>query len=277
MPSFRRHDLENLNNALRIRLREAGVLNFASDSRNRHSFSRVFLVRDVAKSPSRITNFTTGEVHPMRPGHLYFMPPLCDLGFLFQPEMHFISFHFHAELFGFFDLFQDEVHCRELKDDAKWEPRAREILTQRDADPRATLGGLLRLQALLGEIIGTLLPPDLSFVARRQAAAERFRPVLEHIANKGDAMTTVEELARVAGMARGTLSRGFAAAFGVTLKRYLSRELVRRAEILLLRPGATARQTAEELGFASEYYFSRFFRQHTGTAPGNYRRQAVAD
>lgn len=74
-------------------------------------------------------------------------------------------------------------------------------------------------------------------------------------------------------MPRETFTRRFTADTGITPKRFLDRQLLRRASELLRRPHTTAREVAAELEFSSEFVFSRFFRKQSGLSPGLYRRQ----
>lgn len=83
----------------------------------------------------------------------------------------------------------------------------------------------------------------------------------------------VAELAKIARMPRETFTRRFTADTGITPKRFLDRQLLRRASELLRRPHTTAREVAAELEFSSEFVFSRFFRKQSGLSPGLYRRQ----
>jgi len=65
------------------------------------------------------------------------------------------------------------------------------------------------------------------------------------------------------------------ASWGCTsLKAYLQRRLVQRASELLLTSEQTVRHIAEALGFADEFYFSRWFKRQVGVAPTRFREQA---
>ena len=96
--------------------------------------------------------------------------------------------------------------------------------------------------------------------------------MLEYIRNEADAQTGIDDLAEVAGMSRDRLSRVFSRDAGISLKKYLERELIRQASHILIS-GKNVRETAESLNFSSEYYFSRFFHKHTGSPPARYRKR----
>ena len=98
-----------------------------------------------------------------------------------------------------------------------------------------------------------------------------YRPLIDFIAANASASTTVEHLAEFMKMRPDVFSRKFSADIGVTPKKFLTRFLLRRASDLLLRPGCRVKEVAAELGFTSEFYFSRFFHKNTGIPPRQYR------
>ena len=82
----------------------------------------------------------------------------------------------------------------------------------------------------------------------------------------------MEEVASVRGFRREVFSRNFSQATGMTPKQYIGRVLLNRASDLLINQDCLAREAAFHLGFANEFYFSRFFRKHTGLPPKQYQR-----
>ncbi|WP_207186032.1 helix-turn-helix domain-containing protein, partial [Rubrivivax gelatinosus] len=76
---------------------------------------------------------------------------------------------------------------------------------------------------------------------------------------------------RDAGLAPATLSRGFAAAYGVTPARYRADVRLARALARLQGPEPLV-DVALELGFADQAHLSRAVRAATGATPGQLRR-----
>ena len=111
------------------------------------------------------------------------------------------------------------------------------------------------------------LGPESTGLLRRP----EYRPLIDFIAANASASTTVEHLAEFMKMRPDVFSRKFSADIGVTPKKFLTRFLLRRASDLLLRPGCRVKEVAAELGFTSEFYFSRFFHKNTGIPPRQYR------
>jgi AraC-like DNA-binding protein len=62
---------------------------------------------------------------------------------------------------------------------------------------------------------------------------------------------------------------------GFTPAQYRARRLIEQACLMLEQSTATCREIARLLGFDSEFYFSRRFKQFVGTSPRDYRRRAA--
>lgn len=86
-----------------------------------------------------------------------------------------------------------------------------------------------------------------------------------------EAPASLAELARLAGVSRFQLLRGFAREVGVTPHRYLVQRRVGLARRLLARGEAPA-AAALAAGFADQSHMSRAFVRQFGITPGRYRR-----
>jgi AraC-like DNA-binding protein len=73
-------------------------------------------------------------------------------------------------------------------------------------------------------------------------------------------------------LTRDKLSKAFRRDLGTSLKHYLAVRLTRKAS-RLLTIGMNVRETATELRFGSEFYFSRFFCKQTGRSPSAFRKE----
>ncbi|MFC3798499.1 helix-turn-helix domain-containing protein [Cohnella sp. GCM10012308] len=78
---------------------------------------------------------------------------------------------------------------------------------------------------------------------------------------------TREALARQAGMSVAHFSRLFKQETGRAPMEYLNDARIGQAAELLQRPGRTIRETAHEVGFQDEFYFSRKFKSVKGVSP----------
>ena len=86
----------------------------------------------------------------------------------------------------------------------------------------------------------------------------------------------VDEFVRLAGRTHEYVSRTVKAWFGVTLTEFLRRERLARAVVMLRESDETIAGIAHEIGFHSESYFYRSFREAFGLTPAQYRNLAAA-
>jgi AraC-like DNA-binding protein len=88
-----------------------------------------------------------------------------------------------------------------------------------------------------------------------------------------DDLTEIGEWAEASGLARETVSRGFAAAYGITPAVFRA-ELRTRAAWLRITQGLECLSgIAAETGFSDQAHMTRWIRRVTGAAPGAWRRK----
>ena len=85
----------------------------------------------------------------------------------------------------------------------------------------------------------------------------------------------VSELATVLGISRETLTRDFAASYGMPLSAYLKQRQLAHAKALLAESSLTITRIAYLCGFGTRRTFYRAFRRGTSMTPDEYRRQHV--
>ena len=69
-------------------------------------------------------------------------------------------------------------------------------------------------------------------------------------------------------------SRRFKAAVGITVQDYITDMRLRKAKTLLADSDLAIKEIARNCGFANEYYFSNFFREHQKLSPTQFRSLA---
>jgi len=111
----------------------------------------------------------------------------------------------------------------------------------------------------------------------RAAALEPVLPALERIEHSLGEPLSNTELAAACCWSEDHFIRRFKECVGESPATYLRNRRIEAAEQRLLFSGDSIEQIAEECGFDNRFYFSRVFTQHTGIAPGAYRKSARAD
>ena len=85
----------------------------------------------------------------------------------------------------------------------------------------------------------------------------------------------LDAMAREAGYSRFHFARAFAAAYGETPRRYLTRRRIERAKTLLRTANLSVTEICLLVGFESLGSFSSRFRSLVGESPTEYREAAV--
>ena len=84
-----------------------------------------------------------------------------------------------------------------------------------------------------------------------------------------------EHLARAAGLSPSRLRHLFRLQTGNSLRRFQEEQRLRRARDLLALSRQTIGEIAEELGFASPFYFTLRFKKETGESPRAFRQRST--
>ena len=78
-------------------------------------------------------------------------------------------------------------------------------------------------------------------------------------------------LASYCGISEKQLGRLFLRYEGMSLLSFLHSEKISFAKRILSQTDMTLSEISDDLGFSNVYYFSRFFKSHTGLTPGEFR------
>lgn len=251
-------------NMIQLDLHQISSADFIWSGRNTFAFNRCFFVREGTGS---VRNHSTGELHNLRRGGALFMPESADLSFEFRDGLKFLCCHFNLHILPGVDIFQKERHCREFAADPV-EIERMERMTLAPPD----WFGICDFEMFLWRVIRALPLPPGDTLAELANLSGRYGGLLRYIQENLSAQMGVEELAEVAGQSRGTLSRNFSHDLSIPLKSFLQKELIAQTSRYLLCSPLSIREIAEHFRFSSEYYFSNFFKRHTGTTPSAFRK-----
>jgi len=87
---------------------------------------------------------------------------------------------------------------------------------------------------------------------------------------------TVADLAKHLNQSVSAFGHAYAKQTGETPYRAITRLKMEAAKRLLIDQGSSVKQTAQHLGFSSEYQFSRAFKRNEGVAPKLYVKAMTA-
>jgi AraC-like DNA-binding protein len=104
----------------------------------------------------------------------------------------------------------------------------------------------------------------------------RIHRAIEFMNRQPTAELHVDIVAAHVGLSRSRFFEQFKLCLGVTPQQYIDWIRMRHATLALSTTGKTVATISDELGFASQSHFSRFFSEHLGLPPGEFRRRAVS-
>ncbi|MCZ4354006.1 AraC family transcriptional regulator [Roseovarius aestuarii] len=133
-----------------------------------------------------------------------------------------------------------------------------------------------QLSALMVAVIERFTPwrtigDSLRDAARTQSIDWRVSKAITEIRTDPGSIGGVDQLAQSAGMSRANFFRVFEASTGVTPRVFLNMIRLEQAVSATLSSDVSFGTLSDRLGFSTQAHFTRFFRDHAGVAPSNFR------
>src|SRR5579859_730355 len=113
------------------------------------------------------------------------------------------------------------------------------------------------------------------FVASARPIDFRIRKALGYIQEHALENPTIADIAREVGLSRSRFFEQFRRCVGASPHHYIDWARMAVATRALSTSEKPLIDVSEELGFSSHSHFTRFFAQHIGISPSEFRRQAV--
>jgi AraC-like DNA-binding protein len=158
-------------------------------------------------------------------------------------------------------------------------PHIRDLAMNLSADMMAHPEAKAEHEALLSDLMIAVIErftPWRSFPASiREMSARasdwRIRKATASMRSETGRGTALEAFAREAGLSRAHFFRLFEASVGVPPKVYLNVVRMEKAVDAVLNQSASVSDISDQLGFADPAHFTRFFRNHSGVSPREFR------
>lgn len=244
-----------------------GTFPSTSKELHTHPFNRFFIPLNNPTGFGRIKKSRNDDYLEFIPGHAYFIPLNYNAGMLLDDYFEFISIQFALELYEGVDLFSHYGEVREV-DDPVWQQRAIDAYTEKNPFYASA-----KLHSLAFDFAVFLMDSMSSEQWESVTRYSEFQQELNYLQENKNSLAkiTMEDLAAIRGSSRENFTRKFTLATGISPKKFLSKMIIFHACRMLIDEECPIKEISSALGFANEYYFSRFFRKHTGVPPGQYR------
>jgi AraC-like DNA-binding protein len=101
----------------------------------------------------------------------------------------------------------------------------------------------------------------------------KYRNVFNYIINNCSFRLNIDSIAANINKPSYLLKREFSRDMGFSLKTYIDKIILKKAQDSLLIDDMNVKEISNALDFTDEFYFSRFFKKHTGLSPTMYHRK----
>lgn len=212
------------------------------------------------------------EIHPAK-GQLYLLPARTTQVFFTAPDHPYRKYYCHFELTcqntGLFELIRLPFCVDAIDFDAAAALFQKMIRACERGDIAASITAKQSVFDLLAYYMECCPPESISLIENRADTPlnNAISYARQHLAQS----VTVREMAEIAGYHPGHFTKLFQKRMGVTPMQFIIHLKTERAIELLTDTDLPVSAIAQELGFASQFYFSSFFKKQTGMNPSEYR------
>ena len=131
-------------------------------------------------------------------------------------------------------------------------------------------GYKLQTKALIYQILFSIMEENVSHLVGNNAALRAMKAASDYIEQHYQEKITVEALALRSGYSASHFARVFAKVYNTSPIQYVNQVRILHAKNLLRTGQYSMAEIAQECGFSNVYYFSRCFKQITGTTPAKW-------
>ena len=131
-------------------------------------------------------------------------------------------------------------------------------------------GYKIQTKGILHQILFSLLQENVSHLMGSNTALQALKEAADYVERCYREKITVEELAKLSGYSPSHFTRIFTKVYDTSPIQYVNQIRIMHAKNLLRTGQYTIAQIAQECGFSNVYYFSRCFKQITGTTPAKW-------
>jgi AraC-like DNA-binding protein len=223
-------------------------------------FHRIYFVLDGEGLLSRYD-----EKIPLVPGKIYLIPANTTWSYSCAESMEQFFIHLKILLMKGVDVFDSCNECMiinyALNDIA-------EIIRTVET---GTLDAIIYFKSFLFKIIAEII---LKYKINVRAQIERvgkYESLLSYICDNCSAELQVSDVVSFMNSSQSTIYRNLKEDTGHSIKSYIDKTLLSESQEYLLLSNNSIKEIASLLKFKDQYYFSKFFKKHTGMPPSKYR------
>ena len=203
----------------------------------------------------------------MKPGNVYFIPYELKHGLLCENHIDKMFFHFTLTDSVGMDLFEGVGGIHSMPMDISQIIKIKELYFEDD------LGSWLTLKAMLYNTAWQFVTKTGLGGRQYREYSKSTREAMRYIIGNLSMELNVEKVADELFLSPSSLSKRFVSDTGITLGRFIDRQVLKKARQLLIGSDMTMHEISDTLGFCDQFYFARKFKSYYRTTPTEYRKQ----
>lgn len=259
------YELINLSQAFSVKIKHIFYGgNFAGHWRRALPINRLIYIFDEAPKLSRITG--EHQVFEMKPGRWLFIPAGHTAEHEQYNGLDLVSIHFHLMYYSNPDLIpiSNDMYQGSA-------PELTEDFRKLTGEKPPGLADVLHLQSLLYHFLQPILRENQTHLSQYFQSLQTFQPLFDLFRENPQRNFSIDDMAKKMKMGKESFVKKFAAGMNISPKKFFNRLRAVNAAQQLNTSNATIREISETFGFANEFYFSRFIKQHLGMSPREWR------
>lgn len=228
--------------------------------------------------------FVGGKWHKAVRGDMYFATPTEKFAIEQHGNLNTVEINFIVDTEKVQSLLQKVPRVFSLNDDKRLLGIFRVVVSEAlggevyngestDAAILLFLVKLIRKFVLSDETPRDLELKTMGVTTLEHRCDEPMKKIIWYIEQHLSEPITLDDLSEYVYMNKLYFSKRFKDIWGVTPKRYINMMRIERAKKLLITTELSVSDIAKNTGYASVYYFSRFFKQKENISPRRFREQ----
>lgn len=208
-----------------------------------------------------------GERIEMHPGNVYFIPYELKHGLLCESSLEKMYFHFTLTDSVGIDLLDGIEGIHSMPMDINIIRQIKDLYFKND------LGSWLMLKSIIYKTAWNFIEKTGLGGSDYERYSEKTRAAMRYIRENLSISLGVEQIADALCISSSTLSKHFLNETGVSIGKFIDRQVLVRARQLLIGSDVPLCTISERLGFCDQFYFARKFKSYYRLTPTSYRKQ----
>jgi AraC-like DNA-binding protein len=204
----------------------------------------------------------------LEPGNMYLIPLNNTCDYICEDYLEKFYIHFRLEMVPGHDLFEGYDQCTGIPFDIT-------IVEQLiSSGEQGSIENLIKSKGILLSSIAAFMKRTCYSLDGKLGVSLKYHGLYKYINDHCSAALRVSKIAEYFNVSASNLSTKFRKDMGLTLKKYLDKKVIQKAQEELLITNKTIKEIAYDLQFNDEFHFSRCFKRYVGVSPSQYRKRS---